>query len=83
MNISNNDLELLLEIADYLKHNDLSMELCFKLHKLNSKLLLAKIIRNEKARNRVAIRRKNNKMYCRSKSEILQHKNAKKNGKRC
>lgn len=78
MNISNNDLELLLEIADYLKCNNLSTELYFKLHKVNNKLLQAKAIRNEKARNRVAMGRKNNKMYSRSKSEILQHENAKK-----
>ena len=81
MNISNKELELLLEIENYLLNNTKDINIYLRLHNLNNRLLQSKAIRNEKAKNRVAIKRQYNKMYARSKREILQHKRAKGNNK--
>lgn len=74
MFISNKELELLLEIEGYL-YNDNS-DISLRLSKLNDRLLKEKETRNEKAKNRVAKKRQDNKMYARSKKETLLHKNA-------
>ncbi|MCI7555086.1 MAG: hypothetical protein MST00_06615 [Tenericutes bacterium] len=76
MNISNKELELLLEIENYLLNNTKDINIYLRLHNLNNRLLQLKAIRNEKAKNRVAIKRQYNKMYARSKREILQHERA-------
>ena len=76
MNISNKELELLLEIENYLLNNTKDINIYLRLHNLNNRLLQLKVIRNEKAKNRVAIKRQYNKMYARSKREILQHERA-------
>lgn len=81
MNISNKELELLLEIENYLLNNTKDINIYLRLHNLNNRLLQSKAIRNEKAKNRVAIKRQYNKMYARSKREILQHERAKGNNK--
>ena len=76
MNISNKELELLLEIENYLLNNTKDINIYLRLHNLNNRLLQLKAIRNKKAKNRVAIKRQYNKMYARSKREILQHERA-------
>lgn len=81
MYISNEELELLLEIENYLWNNAKDINIYLKLHNLNSRLLQSKATRNERAKNRVAIKRQYNKMYARSKKEILQHERAKGNNK--
>lgn len=81
MNISNKELELLLEIENYLLNNTKDINIYLRLHNLNNRLLQLKAIRNEKAKNKVAIKRQYNKMYARSKREILQHERAKGNNK--
>lgn len=56
MNISNEELGLLLEIENYLLNNEKDINIYLRLHNLNSKLLQAKATRNERAKNRVAIK---------------------------
>lgn len=81
MNISNKELELLLEIEKHLWDDEKGFSLYLQLYQLNEKLVKAKELRNKKAKNRVAMKRKDNKMYARSKKEILQHEKAIKRNK--
>lgn len=50
MNISNEELELLLEVENYLWNNAEDINIYLRLHNLNSRLLQSKAIRNEKAK---------------------------------
>ena len=85
MNISNKELELLLGIEKYLwndvYNDEKGFSLYLQLYQLNEKLVKAKELRNKKAKNRVAMKRQDNKMYARSKKEILQHEKAIKRNK--
>lgn len=53
-----------------------AMELYIKLYSINDKLLKEREKGNNKAKINMANKRKNNKMYGRSKKEILAHKKA-------
>ena len=50
MNISNEELELLLEVENYLWNNAEDINIDLKLHDLNSRLLQSKAIRNERTK---------------------------------
>lgn len=50
MNISNEELELLLEVENYLWNNAEDINIYLRLHNLNSRLLQSKAIRNERAK---------------------------------
>lgn len=69
MNVSKEELELLVEIERYLWNEDKNMSLYLRLHEFNEKLIQAREIRNKKAKIRIATKRKDNKMYARSKKE--------------
>lgn len=78
MNVSKEELELLVEIEKYLWNEDKNMSLYLRLHEFNEKLIQAREIRNKKAKIRIATKRKDNKMYARSKKEKELHEQAKK-----
>lgn len=59
MNISNEELELLLEVENYLWNNAEDINIYLRLHNLNSRLLQSKAIRNEKAK-----KNNNNDIFC-------------------
>lgn len=69
MNVSKEELELLVEIERYLWNEDKNMSLYLRLHEFNEKLIQAREIRNKKAKIRIVTKRKDNKMYARSKKE--------------
>ena len=50
MNISNEELELLLEVENYLWNNAEDINIYLKLHNLNSRLLQSKAIKNERTK---------------------------------
>lgn len=50
MNISNEELELLLEVENYLWNNAEDINIYLRLHNLNSRLLQSKAIRNERTK---------------------------------
>ena len=77
MNVSKEELELLVEIERYLWNEDKNMSLYLRLHEFNEKLIQAREIRNKKAKIRIATKRKDNKMYARSKKEKELHEQAK------
>lgn len=78
MYITNEDLKLLLEVESYLwNNNNNNTEMYLKLHKMNSKLIQDKEIRNIKNTKKITIKRQENKMYARSKKEIERHEKAK------
>ena len=70
-------LELLVEIEKYLWNEDKNMSLYSRLHEFNEKLIQTREIRNKKSKIRIAIKRKDNKMYARSKKEKERHEQAK------
>ena len=70
MNISNKDLELLQKIEVELWNTD--NKLYFELWRLNEKLITQKEEKNKKVAARIREARKTNKLYGRSKKEILQ-----------
>lgn len=59
MNISNEELELLLEVENYLWNNAEDINIYLRLHNLNSRLLQSKAIRNERAK-----KNNNNDIFC-------------------
>jgi hypothetical protein len=50
MNISNEELELLLEVENYLWNNAEDINIYLRLHNLNSRLLQSKATRNERTK---------------------------------
>ena len=52
MNISNEELELLLEVENYLWNNAEDINIYLRLHNLNSRLLQSKAIRNERTKKK-------------------------------
>lgn len=50
MNVSNEELELLLEVENYLWNNAEDINIYLRLHNLNSRLLQSKAIKNERAK---------------------------------
>lgn len=50
MNISNEELELLLEVENYLWNNAEDINIYLRLHNLNSRLLQSKAIKNERTK---------------------------------
>lgn len=59
MNISNEELELLLEVENYLWNNAEDINIYLRLHNLNSRLLQSKAIKNERAKEN-----NNNDIFC-------------------
>ena len=59
MNISNEELELLLEVENYLWNNAEDINIYLRLHNLNSRLLQSKAIRNERTKEN-----NNNDIFC-------------------
>ena len=58
MNITKEELKLLLEVESYLWNNNTSMELYLKIHNLNSKLLEQREERNKKVAKDIAFKKK-------------------------
>lgn len=69
MYIKSKELEILLEIENYLWNNNLSVDLYIKIHELNTNLIERKRQYNERNSQAIALKRKMNKMYARSKKK--------------
>lgn len=75
MYITKEDLKLLLEVEKYL-WNIGNTSLYLELFNLNERLLNERDTNNAKVKQRMYEKRKINKMYGRSKKEIMAHSNA-------
>lgn len=75
MYITKEDLKLLLEVEKYL-WNIGNTSLYLELFNLNERLLNERDANNAKVKQRMYEKRKTNKMYGRSKKEIMAHNNA-------
>lgn len=75
MYITKEDLKLLLEVEKYL-WNTANISLYLELFNLNERLLNERDTNNAKVKRRMYEKRKTNKMYGRSKKEIMAHSNA-------